>query len=1481
LSSIENEVVSLTFDSSGFERGINNVLVSLAELKSSLDFSRTQTGFESLQESADSFDLSHIESALGTIQSRFSALGAAAFTAIQSVTRSAIDMGKQILESTAGQILSGGKQRALAIEQARFQFQGLGQDVEASMNSALEAVRGTAFGLDEAATLAAAFGGAGITAGDQLTGALRGVAGVASVFGQSFADIGTIFQDVAAAGELTGAHLFSFTARGIGIAQKLGEAWGMSIEEVKDAAANGEITFEEFANTISELFGDQATRANETYSGSLDNLHAAMNRLGADIQAPKLEATRNVFNALAPAIDKVNEALEPLFQLWKQFVNIQAFKTINFLEGIDFSILENVVPDIVRMLQNLYKAVGSFLRPIQAAFQSVFGGISGKGVEDLALSLKRFTRGLQLGGEAAARVKGIFSGVFAALSIGFEVVKGIIGLFYSAAAALFSSGEGIAQFGSNLGLTLVKAKEFLVNGGRIQDFFENLGDRIYEFISKIDLPGFFSDVADAIGDALSIIGDFFSGADDSGTVVDRLGQRMNTLTSIIGGVIAAYGWLMDKVIEFATGVRGFLEPAIDYIHEAFGGLGTSIADSLQEGDFSQILDVLNIGVIGGLALALKKFVDKGFGLNLVFSSNMISQLEDIFQGLTDTLGAMQQEIKSRALMNIAKAVGLLTISVVALSLIDSGDLTKSLTAMAVGFGELVATFAILDKIVLSPVGAGKLATLSSALIALSIAVLILSFAMTRMSKLGWEEIAKGLLSVAGMLLAIGIGSRVLLTQSKGMFTTGLGLIAIGVGLNVVALAVAFMSKLKWSEMAQGLIGIGLALGIIGGALHAFPDDMIRTSAGLLLVSLSLIAISAAMHLMAMLDWEEMARGLVGIAGALILLSVAAKAMSGSVPGAVAIGVMSVALIALAFALRQFSDLGWDEILRGLVGMGAALLIVGLAGLTLGSIAPELLALGIALIPFAAGLIALGIALKIIGDLSLAQIITGIVTLAVALTLIGVGSILLVEAIPFIAALGLALVFLGAGFLAMGAGVYLAAKALEILVSLGDEAVVTIQNMLTAIIRMMPDLLTELAEGIVAFLDVVLDALPEIIEGLVKVIGDVLAGIIELAPQYLEAFGTLITAVLAFLVEKTPEFVAAGLKMVMSMGQGLLQAMPSLVAIGARLIISFLTSIRAYIPQITAAAGSIIVAIINGMSASMNRIVQAGVRLVVSFINGVRSGAGQIIAAGVNLIVSIIQGIGSSINRIVQNGVQVIERFLQGIRQASRRLTQAAFDLVIGLMNDLADAIDNNAEQVGAAAGRLGGAIIDGIVDAIASAAGEIASALADAAGDAVSNAIDLIPGLGSPMRLGRLMIEGVAKGMEDHSPIVEAATNVNDTFLKSFNDMAKSASDAMDGMDALEPVITPVLDLSLVEKKANMLSYILDKGIVLDLSDQQAQAVAGLPTTKPDSFEHAPTGATSITFEQTINAPKQLSTADIYRQTKGQIALAREELATL
>jgi len=41
------------------------------------------------------------------------------------------------------------------------------------------------------------------------------------------------------------------------------------------------------------------------------------------------------------------------------------------------------------------------------------------------------------------------------------------------------------------------------------------------------------------------------------------------------------------------------------------------------------------------------------------------------------------------------------------------------------------------------------------------------------------------------------------------------------------------------------------------------------------------------------------------------------------------------------------------------------------------------------------------------------------------------------------------------------------------------------------------------------------------------------------------------------------------------------------------------------------------------------------------------------------------------------------------------------------------------------------------------------------------------------------------------------------------------------------------------------------------------------------------TGGTTLTFEQTINAPEPLSTNDIYRSTKSQIALAKKELSIL
>jgi len=234
-------------------------------------------------------------------------------------------------------------------------------------------------------------------------------------------------------------------------------------------------------------------------------------------------------------------------------------------------------------------------------------------------------------------------------------------------------------------------------------------------------------------------------------------------------------------------------------------------------------------------------------------------------------------------------------------------------------------FAILDKLIINP---ASLTLLTVGLVAISAAMLILSFAVRNLSGLDLGELAIGLVGITGMILALSLATRTLSTESGSMIGIGLGLIAIGIGLNVVALAVKQMAKLSWGEMVQGLVGITLALGGIGGALHAFPDNMIRTSIGLFAVGLALVVISGSMHLMAALSWEEMARGLVGIAGALTILGIAANKMTEAVPGAFAIIIMSGALVVLAFALKQFGSMEWDELIRGFVGMAGALLLFG-------------------------------------------------------------------------------------------------------------------------------------------------------------------------------------------------------------------------------------------------------------------------------------------------------------------------------------------------------------------------------------------------------------------------------------------------------------------------------------------------------------------------------------------------------------------------
>jgi tape measure domain-containing protein len=240
----------------------------------------------------------------GNIASGLKTIGGMAAGALATVTT-----------AVGGLAVAGGISRALQIENAQAKLKGLGHDassVTEIMNDALASVKGTAYGLGDAASVAAGLSAAGVQQGAQLTGVLKTVADTASISGRSLTDIGTIFQSVAARGKLQGDDMLQLMSSGVPVLQLLAKQTGKTSAQVSAMVSAGQIDFATFAAAMQAGMGGAALAAGSTFTGALDNVKAALSRLGAAAATPALDLLRQTFNAAIPVIDNVTAALTPL-----------------------------------------------------------------------------------------------------------------------------------------------------------------------------------------------------------------------------------------------------------------------------------------------------------------------------------------------------------------------------------------------------------------------------------------------------------------------------------------------------------------------------------------------------------------------------------------------------------------------------------------------------------------------------------------------------------------------------------------------------------------------------------------------------------------------------------------------------------------------------------------------------------------------------------------------------------------------------------------------------------------------------------------------------------------------------------------------------------------------------------------------------------------------------------------------------------------
>lgn len=1499
MSSIDNKVVSLNFDNSQFQAGMAETMRSIEQMTATIQQFNANNGFAGLQAQADSVNLEQIGVGVDNISSKFDAMGVVAFSVLQRISNAAIDAGRGVVQGLLNPLIEGGRTRALQIEQAQFLFKGLGMDVEATMNSALDAVRGTAYGLGEAATLAGVFGAAGIDSGEQMTRALRGVAGVAAITGRSFSEMGGIFQNIAALGKVTTNDLNSFALRGLGIG-KIAEAMGVTVEELRQMAMEGSIDFETFSNKMEEAFGDHSVRANETFTGSLANLRAALSRIGADAFTTTFAGLRVIFNALSPAIDKVHEALGPLLETFKRFVSVKSINIANFFEGLDFEKLTAALKWVPDMLLGIYHVVMNIARPIKDAFTDIFPMASVQQLHQIGRAVRDFIARLAIGQKTAHQVRNVFRGLFSILSIGWSIIKGIAGVLGAFISGLSGGASATLGFAGGLGKMLMHLKEILVDGGAIEDFFASIADKVRRFMAAVSNSGPIQAFSDAIHDMGRWFSQLFgertsSDIDGVDTRFGRLSDRLDSITA--AGDRLSGAW--DRIKQGFQRLGDFLMGYIDRVKESFSGWWESLKESFSEGNFDAIGDMVNVGLVGALTGVFWQLTHGGLNINVM--SSLVFRIKNMFQELTITLRAMQMELRARALLKIAEAVGILTISMVALSLIDSAALTKALLAMSVGMTMLVGVMASLNAVISGPSSVAKLDFLGIALIALSTALVIFAGALAIFGTMENDTIARGLIAIAGSLAVLGIAAKLLEGVAPSMSALGLALIPLAIGLGLVAGALALFSVLDTGVVAESLLKIAASLAVLGVAAWLLESVIPQMSAlGLALIPLAfgLGLVAGALAIFGLMDPGVVAESLLEIAGALAVLGVAALLLGPVIPQMALLGAalipMALGLASVAAVLAGFAAIGLENIAIGLLGVVGALAILGAGSLLLSNVTPMMALLGVSLLPLAAGLAATAVAIGMFASIGFGDLLLGLLGIALSFTVLGVAATLLSETIPFIAAFGAALILVAGAFALFGAGAYLLAESFRITVEglrgmarFGPEAFDAIIDGAKKAVTVIPDLLSELARGVLAFIDTFASGLPNTLSAIWEVLDMLLEQflkvITENAGPIAEAVIAVIDAILTVVNEKAPAFIATGFMLLVSLLQGINENIGQITLLVSQIILNFLTALTEQIPMLVVAGQNFLVALLQGIGANIGFVVTAAYQVVIGFINGIAANIGGVVTAAVNLVVAFINGVANNIGRIIDAGGNLIIKFIKGIGAKALEVADAAADTIVTFMEGLETSIRTHSGEIEDAAAGIGDAILDGIGNAIDRGRQALVDKIKGMAGGLIGGALGAL-GINSPskefLKIGQSIVEGLGMGIDDHDSAIGSITSMSENVISRFTEMVATVSDELATVGALSPTITPVLDLTGVTNDARQLSSILGtRPISATVSAAQARNISETRSTPDDVAQVSPgsEGTGEVTFIQNNYARDELTLDELYTQTKSQIHLFKKE----
>lgn len=1334
-SKIDKPAVEMQFDNREFERNVQTTIKSLDNLKKGLALDGAAKSLGNLEATSKRFSLDGIASGVDTIAGRFTNLGIIGVTVLSNIATQALMAGEQLVKSlTIAPVKMGldeyeTKLNAIQTILANTKSEGTNLDTVTKALDDLNAYADyTIYDFQQMTRNIGTFTAAGVKL-DPAVAAIKGIGNLAAISGSSADQASTVMYQLSQALSSGTVKLMDWNSvvnAGMGgkvfqeALMRTAKVHGVAVDEIieangsfRDSLQTGWLTADILTETLNTFTGDM-TAAQLATAGYNEQQIADIQDMGKTAldAATKVKTFSQLINTLkeaaqsgwAKTFEIVIGDFEEAKELWTNINNIvggligkQAEARNDLLQGWkDLGGRK----ELIEALGNAFKFLGDILKPITEAFREVFPPKTSQNLYDLTHNFLLFTQKLEVSAETASKIKTVFEGLFGAIKMGVDVVGSLIGGVVKAVGALVSGENFLTPI-----VAMFKDMFLTITGGSTA-----IGEAVGSVSSTIG--NLFGNVVSSISKALSTIGDAFV----------YLGKIIATFFGVLFGVGEDYGWqwfmgkngvadeFLAKVGEIAFVLRenvykafqvlsdsvrnagktisewarnigidtsalkavvspiiqtfrllgealGLVADGVDKIARPFVGLLESIIDcltrlfdalgrSFEENGTQTVFDLLGGALMIAIMENLRRFL-KMLGDLVSMAPEMAKSIIGILDGVKGCLSAYQKDIKSKTILRIAEAVALLAAAIFVLSTVDPAKLGMATGAITALFGELSGAIFLLNKMNFSDLMGTKMMAMGVQMVLLALAITLLAKALKEIASLSWSELAKGM---TGLTVTIGllVGATRLLKVNAGATWEGALLIfAFAASIKVMADAIGKLAKVV-SEVGsidvKTLIKGLIVVAVILGELYTFIKFAKFDKMG--------IKESASLFI---------------LATALNMLALAVSGLGKMSVGDLIKGVSALAVIFVEITAFTKAAAASKSGPAYLMAMGGAILMIAVALKVLGTMD---------LADLATSLVALGLLLLILvkamnsfekmpaGAGALILVAAAITALAVAMKIMGSMSIsTLVKGLAGVAAtiavfvvaakllqpVAPVLISVGTGLLMFGAAVFLAGAGVSLLVA-GLTALTALG-----------------ATGLIAFKGMI-EAFASTIPTLMKAVGTGLIAIcdtiIQGAPKIIEAVTVIVSGLLDALTKLIPktvplitEFIQAILDVI-----GNPDTIKKIVDAGMSVLIGLLKGISDHLDEVVEVVEDIIITFLDSFAESIVDITDALFKDLVLVIDGIayaiENNTGSFWNAIKHLITSIVELFKSGWNTFVEIGTMIKNAIWEGVKGLGQMIWDA-------------------------------------------------------------------------------------------------------------------------------------------------------------------------------------------------------------------------------